>query len=168
MEHTRWLPRLSSLAWPEHKILSPQKLVAIEISSHIFLPLELLLFLNYIASSLLFIHYSADTYCVPIVCQLLSQRLWINWWEWVNSEYTLDYIPGWERKKNIKLINTYNIRYSLWERIIFFFHGTLSTKTLRIDCDWYVQKTNLKDSGIEGKQIKGTMVEAMEVGKGYP
>jgi len=34
----------------------------------------------------------------------------------------------------------------------FFFHGTLSTKTLRIDCDWYVQKTNLKDSGIEGKQ----------------
>jgi len=50
----------------------------------------------------------------------------------------------------------------------FFFHGTLSTKTLRIDCDWYVQKTNLKDSGIEGKQIKGTMVEAMEVGKGYP
>lgn len=49
-----------------------------------------------------------------------------------------------------------------------FFHGTLSTKTLRIGCDWYVQKTNLKDSGIEGKQIKGTMVETMEVDKGYP
>ena len=49
----------------------------------------------------------------------------------------------------------------------FFSHGTLSTKNLRIDCDWYVQRNNLKDSGIEGKQIKGTMVESMEVGKGY-
>lgn len=50
MESLIWLPKPSSLAWIEHKNLSPQQPAAIHISCHIFLPLELLFLLDGVGS----------------------------------------------------------------------------------------------------------------------